>query len=96
MNEAMTLNPSVNDLHQYGRSLLAAGKNDRALDVFKLNRKQHADDKFTTFVGLARGYAAVGNKKEAIRNWETALKNVPEDQKSNTALFEEELKKLRQ
>jgi tetratricopeptide (TPR) repeat protein len=96
MKEAVTLNPSVTELHQYGRSLLASGKNESALEIFKLNRKQHADDKFTTFVGLARGYAAVGNKKEAIRNWETALKNIPEDQKSNTALFEEELKKLKQ
>jgi tetratricopeptide (TPR) repeat protein len=96
MTEALAMNPSVTEIHQYGRSLLTAGKNDRALDVFKLNRKNHPDDKFTTFVGLARGYAAVGNKKEAIKSWETALKNIPEDQKSNTALFEAELKKLKE
>jgi tetratricopeptide (TPR) repeat protein len=96
MTEALAMNPSVTEIHQYGRSLLAAGKNDRALEVFKLNRKNHPDDKFTTFVGLARGYAAVGNKKEAIKSWETALKNIPEDQKANTTLFEAELKKLKE
>jgi hypothetical protein len=96
MTDALTLNPSVAELHQYGRSLLATGKNERALEIFKLNRKLHADDTFTTYVGLARGYTAIGNKKEAIRNWESALKNIPPEQKSNTAIFEEELKKLKQ
>lgn len=96
MDEAINMDPSVMDLHQYGRSLLADGKSERAIEIFKLNRQRHKDDKFTTFVGLARGYAAMGNNKEAIKNWETALKNIPEDQKPNTAIFEEELKKLKQ
>jgi tetratricopeptide (TPR) repeat protein len=95
MNEAMNT-ASVAEIHQYGRSLLAAGKNERALEVFKLNRQRHKEDTFTTFVGLARGYAALGNKNEAIKNWETALKNVPEEQKANIPTFEAELKKLRQ
>jgi tetratricopeptide (TPR) repeat protein len=96
MSEAMNLNPSVSELHQYGRSLLTAGRNEKALEAFKLNRSKHSDDKFTTYVGLARGYTATGNKKEAIKNWEIALKNVPEDQKASKAAFEEELKKLKQ
>ena len=95
MTEALTLNASVQEMHQYGRSLLTAGKNEKALEVFKLNRQKHQDDTFTTYVGLARGYTAVGNKKEAIKNWEAALKNIPENQKANTALFQEELKKLK-
>lgn len=94
MKEAMPLG-TVNDIHQYGRSLLTAGKNSQALDVFKLNRQLHKEDLFTTFVGLARGYTAMGNKKEAIKNWEIALKNVPEDQKANIQAFQEELKKLK-
>jgi len=95
MTEAMTMDPSVADIHQYGRALLAAGKNEKALEIFKLNRTRHKDDTFTTYVGLARGYTAVGNKKEAIKNWEIALKNVPENQKANTAAFEAELAKLK-
>lgn len=87
---------TVNDIHQYGKSLLASGKNEKALEIFKLNRQKNPTDKFTTFVGLARGYTALGNKKEAVKNWEIALKNIPEDQKANTVAFQEELKKLKQ
>jgi tetratricopeptide (TPR) repeat protein len=96
MKEALNMDATVIELHQYGRSLLEAGKSEQALEIFKLNRKRHMDDKFTTSVGLARGYTAVGNKNEAIKNWEMALKNIPENQKSNTSAFEEELKKLKQ
>jgi len=95
IKEALAMG-TVTDIHQYGRSLLTAGKNDRALEIFKLNRRLHPDDKFTTYVGLARAYTATGNKKEAIKNWGTALKNVPEDQKTNLPAFQEELKKLKQ
>jgi tetratricopeptide (TPR) repeat protein len=96
MKEALTQNPSMLEMHSYGRSLLAEGRNEKALEIFKLNRQKYADDKFTTFVGLARGYTAIGNKKEAIKNWETALKNIPENQKPNQVAFESELKKLKQ
>lgn len=86
---------TVSEIHQYGRTLLAAGKKEEALDIFKQNRELHKDDSFTTFVGLARGYTAVGNKKEAIKNWEAALKNVPENQKTNIPAYQEELRKLK-
>jgi tetratricopeptide (TPR) repeat protein len=96
MKEAMEMNATVMEIHQYGRSLLAAGKNERALEVFKMNREKNKDDKFTTSVGLARGYASVGNKKEAIKHWEVAIKNIPEDQKANMPAYENEVKKLKQ
>ena len=86
---------SVPDVHQYGRSLLQAGKKEKALEVFKLNRQLHPDDKFTTYAGLARGYTAVGDKKNAIKNWEIAIKNLPANQQNNRAFYEEELKKLK-
>ena len=86
---------SVQAVHQYARTLLAAGKNQKAMDVFKSNRQLHPDDKFTTYVGLARGYTALGDKKNAIKNWEIAIKNIPEDQKANVGLYEAELKKLK-
>jgi hypothetical protein len=60
-----------------------------------MNRQLHPDDKFTTYVGLARGYAALGDKKNAIKNWEIAIKNIPENQKANVGFYEEELKKLK-
>jgi hypothetical protein len=95
MNDAMK-SASMLEIHQYGRALLTSARNERALEVFQLNRQRHKDDTFTTFVGLARGYTAVGNKNEAIKNWEIALKNVPENQKANLPALEAELKKLKQ
>lgn len=87
---------TVQGIHQYARTLLAAGENQKALEVFQFNFKAHPEDKFTTHVGLARGFAAVGNKKEAIKNWETAITNLPENQKANLAVYEAELKKLKE
>jgi hypothetical protein len=86
---------SVSDIHQYGRSLLAAGQTTKAMEIFQLNRKKNPDDTFTTFVGLARGYTAIGDKKNAIKNWEIAIKNLPENQQANKAFYENELKKLK-
>lgn len=86
---------TVQGVHQYGRSLIAAGKNDKALEVFQQNWKSHPEEKFTTYVGLARGYTAVGNKKDAIKNWEIALKNIPAGQEGNRQVWENELNKLK-
>jgi tetratricopeptide (TPR) repeat protein len=86
---------NVQNIHQYGRTLLGEGKKEKALEVFKLNRQRNPDDKFTTYVGLARGYAAVGDNKNAIKNWEIAIKNLPENQKQNLSFYEGELKKLK-
>src|SRR5690606_18248734 len=87
---------SMQNIHAYGRTLIAQGKNQKALEVFKLNAKKHPEDKFTTTVGLARGYAAVGDKKNAIKYWELAIKNLPEDQKPNLKFYEGELNKLKE
>ncbi|HZY79693.1 MAG TPA: DUF2911 domain-containing protein [Cyclobacteriaceae bacterium] len=97
MDKAIKL-PSarITDIHQYGRTLLNMGQNQKALEVFQFNAKTHPEEKFTTFVGLARGYQAVGNKKEAIKNWEIALKNIPAGQEANKPVWENELKKLKE
>jgi hypothetical protein len=87
---------SVNAIHQYARTLLAAGKKEKAMEVFKYNFKTHPEDKFTTNVGLARGYTALGDKKNAIKHWEAAIKNLPESQKQNLSFYEGELKKLKE
>jgi tetratricopeptide (TPR) repeat protein len=87
---------SVGGIHQYGRSLLTAGKKEKAMEVFQYNFKSHPDEKFTTYVGLARGYTAMGDKKNAIKNWETAIKNIPENQKPFLNFYEDELKKLKE
>lgn len=71
----------------------ASGKAEKAMEVFRLNQKTKSREKFTTNVGLARGYAALGDKKNAIKHWELALINIPENQKPNIAFYEGELKK---
>jgi tetratricopeptide (TPR) repeat protein len=86
---------TVRDIHQYGRSLITMGKNQEAMEVFKLNRQKHPDDTFTTYVGLARGYTALGDKKNAIKNWEIAIKNIPESEKPNLQYYQSELDKLK-
>jgi len=57
---------------------------------------QHPEEKFGTHLGLARGYTAVGDKKNAIAHWEIVLRNVPANMSNRTAAFEEALKKLKQ
>ena len=82
-------------VHQYGMSLLAAGRKERAMAIFQFNRKQHPDDRFWPYVGLARGYTALGDRKRAIENWELALRNVPPGQAPNRARFEQALQALK-
>ena len=60
-----------------------------------MNRDRHPEEKFVTYVGLARGYTALGDTKNAIANWEIALKNIPESQKANLAVYEQALKALK-
>ena len=95
MDKAVRL--SGNDpfqVHQYAMRLLRAGRKDRAMDVFKLNSQQHPDELFVTRVGLARGYTALGDKENAIKNWEVALQHLPETQQVNRPAYEQALKEL--
>jgi tetratricopeptide (TPR) repeat protein len=86
---------SVQVIHQYGRSLLNAGKKEKAMEIFKYNAQKHPEDKFTPNVGLARGYTAMGDKKNAIARWEDAIKNIPDQQKANIKFYQGELDKLK-
>lgn len=83
-------------IYAYGVGLLRAGKNTKAMEVFSFNRQQHPDEKFWTNLGLARGYTAAGDKKNAIASWETVLKNIPVDLSNRTSAYEQTLKKLKE
>jgi tetratricopeptide (TPR) repeat protein len=83
-------------VYVYGMKLLRSGKNSKAMEVFDLNQKQHPEEKFWTSLGLARGYSAVGDKKNAIANWEIVLRNVPANLNNRTPGFEAALKKLKE
>jgi tetratricopeptide (TPR) repeat protein len=96
MVKALTFsNTPVIYLYLYGSGLVAKGQNDKALEVFKLNQKYHPDEKYWTHLGLAQGYTAIGDKPNAIQNWEVALHNVPLSEQSDVPSFESSLSKLK-
>jgi tetratricopeptide (TPR) repeat protein len=80
----------------YGLRLLATGKKEKALQVFKVNQELHPDEKYWTYLGLARAYTALRNKEYAIENWDIALKNAPESEKKSIPEYQKALKELKE
>lgn len=72
---------SMNEIHQYGRSLIQQKKNKEAMEVFKTNFQKNPNQ-FTTLVGMARGYSANGDYKNALKFANQALPLSPAAQKS--------------
>jgi hypothetical protein len=66
------------DLHQYGRQLIAQKRTAEAMEVFQLNAKLHPNA-WPVNVGLARGYAALGQRKQAIDHAKAALPQAPNE-----------------
>ncbi len=81
MDEAMPLG-TVFDVHGYGRQLINAGQKEKALEVFQWNAKTHKNQ-WPVDYGLARGYAAVGNYKAAIKHIKKAQNRAPDAQNQN-------------
>lgn len=65
------------DLHLYARQLLAQKKTAEAMEVFQLNAKLHPNA-WPVQLGLARGYAALGQHKEALAHAKLALPTAPD------------------
>lgn len=71
---------SANDYYSYGRYLIGADSDKKALEVFqKLNEKW--PENWLAPHGLARGYAALGDYKKALKYEQTALQKAPENSK---------------
>ena len=83
-------------LYAYGMGTLKGGNKAKAMEVFSLNRQQHPYERFWTNLGMARGYTATGDKKNAIASWETVLKNIPADFSNRKSAYEQALKKLKE
>ncbi len=83
-------------IYGYAASLLTFGRNEKALKIFKANQQHHPEEKFWTYLGLAQGYTAVGDKENAIKNWETALANVPANAKSDVPTYQNALRQLKE
>ncbi len=67
----------MNQVHQYGRSLLAQKQTKEALEVFRLNHDKNPGQ-FTTLMGLARGYSGVGDYKNSLDYMQKALLIAPD------------------
>lgn len=90
MKNAMTF-ASMNEIHQYGRSLLSLKQNKAALEVFKSNYDKNPGQ-FTTLMGLARGYSANGDFVNALKYANMALPLAPLQQKAGVEAMIEKLK----
>jgi tetratricopeptide (TPR) repeat protein len=97
MDKALALpNTSMFNMYIYRANLLRAKRSGRALKVFQLDQQRHPEEKFWTYLGLARSYTALGDKPNAIKNWEIAIANLPENRKFMLPQFEASLKKLKE
>jgi hypothetical protein len=64
-------------IHQYGRLLLNAKKTNEAMEVFKYNAERNGDT-WPVHVGLARGYAAMGDNQQALEHAKKAAEQAPD------------------
>lgn len=64
------------EVHQYGRQLIGFGLKDKALEVFKMNAEKNKDT-WPVHYGMARGYSAKGDYKNALKHLTKALANAP-------------------
>jgi tetratricopeptide (TPR) repeat protein len=83
MHKAFPLG-NMQQLHNYARNLLQQHQDKQAFDVFKKNYDKNPNV-FTTNMGMARGYSALGNYKEALNYARKALAQAP-DQNNKTNL----------
>lgn len=96
MDRALELpGTSMINMHVYGIRMLRESRNERALRVFQINQQRHPEEKFWTYYGLARAYTALKDKSNAIKNWETAIANVPEERKAMLLQRQATLEKLK-
>ena len=65
------------EIHQYGRRLLAQNRAKDALAIFQKNAERFKDE-WPVHVGLARGYSAVGDYKNALKHAEIAFGQAPD------------------
>ena len=83
---------NMNEVHQYARQLLGMKFNKMAFDVFKTNFDKYPNQ-FTTLMGMMRGYAGMGDLKNALKYAQLALPLAPNLQ--NKTFVEDLIQKLK-
>lgn len=78
--EEALADPAVTPLqiHFFARGLTQQGKHQEALEVFQENARRFPGA-WPTEVGLARGYAGIGDNKKALEHAKKALDNAPDE-----------------
>ncbi|QHV94455.1 DUF2911 domain-containing protein [Spirosoma endbachense] len=76
MKEALPMG-TMNELHQYGRTLLSQKRDQEAYAVFKTNYDKNPNQ-FTTNMGMSRALIAVGKPKDALPYLRAALPQAPD------------------
>lgn len=76
MKVAIT-NGTATEVHAYARTLIQEKQYQRAFEVFQANYK-HYPNTFTTNMGMARGYSAIGKPKDALKYANLALPQAPD------------------
>ena len=84
---------SMVEIHQYGRKLLQQKKPAEALAIFKMNEEKYPNV-FTTNMGMARGYSAIADYKNALKYANKALGMAPDE--TNKKFVEGLLTKLKE
>ena len=80
-------------IHGYGRQLIAQDRKEKALEVFKYNQKRF-EGVWPTNYGLARGYSAVGDFKNALKHIKVARTKVPQGDTVNGPAIDANIAKL--
>jgi hypothetical protein len=83
---------TMQQIHGYGRQLLQQKKAKEALEVFKVNYAKNPNQ-FTTMMGMARGYSAIADYKNAIKFATMALPLAPNEQ--NKKFVQDGIEKLK-
>ena len=77
MNEALLI-ATANQYTAYGRILISQKRADKALEIFKANQKRYGD-MFGVNSGLANGYSAKADFKNALKHAEKAMAQAPDE-----------------
>ncbi len=95
MDDAVTMSGvTAFQIHAYGRQLIGAGYKEKAMEVFKMNHKKF-DGIWPTNYGMARGYSALGDYKNAIKFMEIAKTKVPANDTLNPPVIDQNIEKLK-
>lgn len=92
MTAAMSKGSAL-EVHTYARSLLSEKKSQKAFEAFQYNYKRFPNT-FTTNMGMARGYSAIGKPKDALKYATQALPQAPNE--PNKKAVEDIISKLKE